>query len=268
MIGNKALAFIKRDHRIETSYKVAFLLRVARSVVPLLMFFYVGKIVDQSTPSLEKYGGDYFPFVLVGLAFHRYFELSLRSFSQSIRSAQMTGCLEAMLSSQTSPQYCVLMSSLYSLIAAGLHVVLVFAVGWLGFGFDFSHMNVVATLVIFLLAMITFVAFGIVSAAFIVVLKRGDPFGWLVITLTSIVGGAYFPVDVMPDWLQLVARVVPATYALDALRLTILQGHDLAMVGEQALVLAGMALVMFPASVLVFGSSVRRAKFAGTLVHY
>ena len=61
-------------------------------------------------------------FVVIGLALARYFQLTLKMFSDSIRQAQVT---EAMLSSQTDSLTIVLMSSLYGLISGAVQLLLI-----------------------------------------------------------------------------------------------------------------------------------------------
>ena len=159
----------------------------------------------------------------MGFAFARYFDLMLRMFSESIRLAQVTGCLEAMLSSQTGCVSVVLMSSLYGLISGGVQLLVILVAGVVVFDVDFSRIDVFATLVVLAASMMTFVAFGVLSAAAIVWLKRGDPITWILSGFGSIVGGAYFPIGVLPPWLQKVSLLIPTTYSLDALRMTMLK---------------------------------------------
>ncbi len=264
----KAWAFIKRDFQSESSYKINYLLRVASSLLWIVLFYFLSKIVDSSEASLVKYGGNYFSFVLIGLAFSRYFQLALGTFSGSIQRAQATGCLEAMLSTQTAPQACVLFSSLYALIESLVQLAIVLGAGVIFFDVDFTQTNIPAALMVFALALLTFVSLGIVSAAGIVVLKKGDPVGWVLTSASMILGGAYFPIEVMPGWLQALAKVIPATYALDALRLTMLRGYGLRDVSTQVLVLGGMVLVLLPVSLKLFDAAVNRAKKDGTLAQY
>ena len=202
------------------------------------------------------------------LAFSRYFQLALGTFSSSIQRAQATGCLEAMLGTQTSPQACVLFSSLYALIESLVQLAIVLGAGVLFFGVDFGKANVAATMLVFLLALLAFVSMGIISAAGIVVLKKGDPIGWILTSASMILGGAYFPIEVMPAWLRVVSGFIPATYALDALRLTMLQGHGLQDVSTQVTVLGGMVLVLLPFSLKLFDVALNKAKKDGTLAQY
>ena len=122
----KAYAFVLRDFRSESSYKASFVMSAMESLMLLMMFYFLSRLITSgSAPSLSKYGDHYLPYVLIGLGFARYFDLTLRMFSDSIRQAQVTGCLEAMLSSQTDCVTIVLMSSLYALISGAVQLILI-----------------------------------------------------------------------------------------------------------------------------------------------
>lgn len=265
----KALAFVKRDFCIESGYQIAFLMGLVESIILLVIFHFIGRLVTPKvSTSLSKYGGNYFPFALVGVAFARYFDLMLRMFSESIRQAQVTGCLEAMLCSQTGCVPIVLMSSLYSLISGGLQLFLILLGGVLLFGVDLSHMNIPATILVLFVSVAIFVAFGVLSASAIVWLKKGDPITWILGGFGSILGGAYFPIDVMPSWMQKVSFLVPITYSLDALRLAMLKGGSIASVGKPIVTLLIMAGILLPASIAVFLAAVRNGRKEGTLMQY
>jgi ABC-2 type transport system permease protein len=191
----------------------------------------------------------------------------LRMFSDSIRLAQVSGCLEAMLSSQTGCVSIVLMSSLYGLIAGGAQLIAILVAG-LAFGVDLRTINIASTMLVFIVSVLIFVAFGVLSGAAVMWLKRGDPITWLLGGFGTILGGAYFPVDVMPPWMQMVAWAMPITYSLDALRETILKGYSVSMVAKPLGVLALMAAVLLPLSVSLFYAAVQQGRREGTLTHY
>ena len=269
LLLRKAWAFIVRDYRIESGYKASFFMRIVESVMLLVLFYFLAELIPmRRSAALGKYGDHYFPYVVIGMAFARYFDLTLRMFSESIRTAQVTGCLEAMLSSQTGAVPVVLMSSFYSLIAGAVQLLFILIAGAFAFGVDFSHMNIPATLLALVLSIALFVAFGVLSAAAVVWLKKGDPVTWILGGFGSILGGAYFPLDVMPVWMQKVSLLIPITYSLDALRLTMLRGQSLIMVAKPLAMLTAMTAILLPASLGLFAAAVRRGRREGTLMEY
>lgn len=269
LLLRKAGAFICRDFRIESGYKAAFLMRAIESLMLVVLFYFLSQLIStRNSPALSAHGYRYFSFAIIGLAFARYFDLTLRMFSESIRLAQVTGCLEAMMSSQTGCLTIVLMSSLYSLISGAVQLLLILVAGVLAFGLNLSQMNLLATALVVILSLTIFVAFGVLSAATVVLLKKGDPITWILGGFGTIVGGAYFPIDVMPAWMQKIALVIPITYCLDALRMAMLKGYSVVMIAKPLATLFGIAAVLLPASLALFAAAVRKGRKEGTLMQY
>ena len=269
MLALKAWEFFKRDLRIESSYKAAFIFEYATTILPLLTFYFVAKLVDEnSAASLTPYGGKYFPFAVVGLAFMQYFTIALTNFAATIRRSQMAGCLEAMLSTQTSPGTVIILSSTYSFLMKLFHLVLVLTVSSLLLGVGFGSCNFLSMAVVLALTIASLSGFGILSAAFIVVMKKGDPIEWFIGSVSSMLGGALFPVSLMPGWLRIIAALLPTTYALEAMRQAMLNGASIAMLWREVLILGTMAAVLLPVSVWVFAKAVEKGRRDGTLMHY
>jgi ABC-2 type transport system permease protein len=265
----KARAFIQRDFRVESSYKFAFVFELATSVFPVFSFYFIGKLVDTGgAGSLEKYGGRYFPFAMVGVAFSQYYMVALGAFSGAIRRSQMAGCLEAMLSTRTGPGAVVVYSSLYSFLIKTVHILLVFAVGGLFLSAHLGNANLPAALLTVALTVAVFGSLGIFSAAFIVLLKKGDPIEWLFGAASSLLGGAAFPLAIMPGWMRHLAAFIPITYSLEAMRLSVLRGYTVSMLWKPLSILAAMAVVLLPLSVWSFTGAVEKGRRDGTLMHY
>lgn len=266
---SKTRAFIRKDFLIESSYKVAFLITLISAVFPVMAFFFIGQMVSgPHATALERYGNNYFSFSLVGFAFSNYFIVAVNTFSTSMRRAQTAGCLEAIMSSQTGPASVVLMSSFYSFLSAGIQLVFVFLVGTLVLHFDFSRADLLAAVIVLFLSVIVFIAIGILSAAGTIVFKQGEPVGWIAGGISSILGGVYFPVSMMPGWLRFIAHLVPTTYSLDALRLAILQGYPLSGLSSQIIILALFAICLLPLSLYLFTRAIEQGKRTGTLMQY
>jgi len=266
---NKTLAFIKRDFAIESGYKFAFVFELFTSVFPVLSFYFIGKLVNSTNNvSLSKYGGQYFPFAIVGVAFTQYFMLALQTFASTIRRSQWEGCLEAMLSTHTQAEIIIILSSLYSFLIKTIHVAIVFAFGGLILDVDYGDVNILSVIATLVLTILTFSALGIFSAAIITILKKGDPIEWIFGSLCSLLGGALFPITIMPNWMQKIAAFLPITYSLDAMRLAVIKGYSIPMLWKQLLILGIMAITLLPLSVYSFSRAVDKGRHDGTLMHY
>ena len=132
-----ARAFFKRDLSMALSYRLSFIMQMAGIFLSVSTFYFLSLLFGSAlVPQLEQYGGDYFSFVLIGLAFSGYMGLSLSSFAQSIREGQVMGTLEIMLLSPTRLSVILLSSSLWGYLLTTVRVVLYLVVGAFVFGAD------------------------------------------------------------------------------------------------------------------------------------
>ncbi len=269
MLVYKAMAFVRRDFIIHSNYKVAFVFELLMTVFPVLSFYFVSKLIGQDgSSSLSRYGGQYFPFVMIGIGVTHYFMLALQAFTVTIRNGQMTGCLEAMLSTQTRPETVIVLSSLYSFGTKLVHLIIIFAIGGLWLGVDYTRCNVPSAIAILILSVLTFSSLGIFSAALTLIFKKGDPIQWIFGSLSSLLGGAMFPVSIMPDSMQRLAAFLPITYSLEAMRLAVLRGHSMLMLWKPMAILGGMSIVLLPLSVWSFSKAVEKGRRDGSLMQY
>jgi ABC-2 type transport system permease protein len=262
-------AFLKRDWLQESSYRFSFILQFVGIFFSVTMFYFISDLFGHAAaPYLTPYGADYFTFVLIGIAFSGYFSIGISSFSQKIRTAQTTGTLEAMLSTPTHYSAIIFASSLWDYLVTTVRVFVYIAVGVLLIGVSFTNANYFSALVILFLSIITYSSLGIIAASFIMVLKRGDPVTWLISSISSLLGGVYYPVAILPEGLRWLASLIPVTYSLHGMRLALLQGADISELSTEVLVLILFSSILLPLSLITFQYSVKRAKIDGSLTQY
>jgi len=251
------------------SYKLAFLGEMAGIIFPLLTFFFVARLIDSSTiPALAPYGGEYFPFVLVGIAFSSYLMIALHSFTGIIATAQATGTLEALLSTQTSLPAILVSASLFPFLRGAINVLLYLAAGVLFFNVRFINPNIGGMLIVSVLTVVCFASIGIISASFIMVFKKGDPVMWLFSSASGLLGGVMYPVAIMPAWLQKIAQWIPLTHSLEGIRKSLLTGVSIGGLSREINILFILTLVLLPVSILLFSLAVKKAKKDGTLTQF
>lgn len=265
----KALAFVKRDVTEESSYKLAFLLHISGIFFQIFAFFFLSKLIGKGTvPSLKPYGGDYFSFVLVGIAFAGYHLTALSGFASSIREAQVKGTLEAVLLTQTGIRTIVLCSSLYRFLWTSLTIVVYLLIGAILFGVTIGGANLLGAILVLVLTIASSSGLGIISASFVMVFKRGDPLAFAFSGASFLLGGVYYPVAVLPHGLQKVSYVLPLRHSLEGMRLSLLKGAPMKVIIPNLLALAGLTVILVPIGLLCFQYAVRRAKMDGSLTHY
>ncbi|RMF45860.1 MAG: ABC transporter ATP-binding protein/permease, partial [Anaerolineae bacterium] len=168
------LAFLRRDWQIERSYRLAFLLQLARMAFSVGVFYFLGELVNlMQFESLQAYGGDYFAFVLVGLAMSGYFGTALTGVTKSIRREQMLGTLEAVLTTPVRLESVIFGSVLWDYLFTTFHLLLYLGAGAALGRVHLQEINWPAALVVLVLSIVVYSSFGVLSASFIMAFKRG-----------------------------------------------------------------------------------------------
>jgi len=199
--------------------------------------------VDVLAPVFLGYFGYFFVFLLTGISFLR---------------ERIGGTLERLLATPVTRGEIVLGYSLGFGLFATLQVIVltlfilnaiaVPSIGpipafTIGLGVNSAGSPVLAFAMAVLLALGA-VNLGIFLSTFARTELQVIQFIPLVIVPQGLLGGIFWPIDRLPDFLQAVAHVMPMTYAVDGLRSVMLKGADLSNSSVQLdlAVLAGIAI--------------------------
>jgi len=118
------------------------------------------------------------------------------------------------------------------------------------------------------LSIVSFNALGLFSASVIILMKRGDALGWALRVSSLVLGGVYYPVNVLPSWLNVIGQLLPLTHALELLRRSLMNGEGFTQLWGEFAILAGMTLVLLPLGLLACQLAIRVARTDGSLSHY
>lgn len=263
-----ALAFLRRDFTIATSYRMAFALELGGIIAAVPYIFFMSRVLDGAqSPLLAPYGGNYFAFLLIGVAFIDYMSLSLKTFNNSIRESQLMGTLEIILLSPTALPKILIYSSLWGYLFTSVRFLLYLMMGKV-FGLNLGNANFIAAFGVLAFAVVSFASFGILIASVTILIKKGEILNVFISSISVLLGGVIYPTSVLPDWLMELSRFLPITYALEGMRMALLGGHSTEQVLPYLAILAGFSVVLFPLGMFSFWGAVRWTKITGTLAQY
>jgi len=149
---------------------------------------------------------------------------------------------------------------LYGLIRA---TILFFAVAAF-IGIHMPNANFGAALALLAIASVSFIGIGMMTSVLpLISPEKGAQLGFVAQGLMLVVSGVYYPVSVMPHWMQLISKVSPATYVLRGDRASIVSGTGLVWADAWPLVLIAVASI--PLGLAIFSIGERHAKKYGKL---
>lgn len=264
LAGSAFVAVLRRDLHVFLSYRTRFVSQVLTPVFSLVLFYYVSRLVKfPSFPSPDAYFG----FVVVGIALSSVLYACF-SIAEMVRGELVAGTFERMLLSPFGGVRGVLAMTVFPLAYAFVLAATTLGLGCLAFGLQLHWSTVPFSIPAIVLALTAFLPFGLFFAAMTVATKQGSVGTSWVIALISLVGGLYFPIDLLPEWAQLVAKVQPFTPATEMLRYLLVGSPMSTSLAIAIAKVAAFAVVLLPASLYVLYRAIRFGQRRGTIIEY
>ena len=259
------LALARRDVLIYASYRLIMTLDLWIGFLDVVVYYFISETFAGATTESLGAAPSYFAFALVGIAVTVVIQAAALGIATKIREEQLTGTLEALVGQplRTTEMALGLCGLPFAISTVRVAVYLLF--GALAFGLDLSHTDWLGFAMMLLATAAAMSAIGIATAAVVLVIKRGATVSGLVIFAMSLAGGAFFPVAVLPDWVEAIGKVVPPRFAFDGFRSALFEGSG--WEGD-ALMLAVFSVVALPVAIWVFGRGMFHARRTGTLAEY
>src|SRR5690242_11103590 len=172
----------------------------------------LGKVNQAQIDSLTLY-------LLIGTTVWSYLSVTFEGVTDMITFERWEGTIEHTFMAPIS-RVTHLMGSCWYAVAHGLLFAFIqLAVVAIFFHLDLSHANYLSTIFILLIGSISFVGFGIGAAILpLLFTERGSQMSFIVRAVLLLISGVYYPISVLPDWMQALARISPVTYVLDGSR--------------------------------------------------
>lgn len=261
-------AFLRRDWQSARSYRLSFLTSMIQPVFTLILLFYLGHLIGKSKLVAISGGAvPYFSFAVLGFALLAIAQAGLQSLTNAMRIEQTSGTIEALLASATPPSVVILASAAYDLLSALVEMVVYLALAILVFGLQtkLSPTALFGAMLAMVFTLMLTASLGVVLAALTILVKRTGPLVALTVSGIGLLGGAYFPIALLPGPLRVLGEVLPFTWAVDLFRDALLRGQWSA---SRAELLLSISVLAVPSALLIFGAAVKRVRKSGTLSHY
>lgn len=259
-----ASAVFTRDARMFLSYRSTAISQVFAVAVSLVLFYYVSRLV-----SVDAFASPdaYFAFVVIGLVIFGVLQATLE-LSAKVRGELLTGTFERTVVSPLGPVAGILSMILFPFLQALVLSILTLALGIVAFGIDLRWSTALLAIPVAALGTLSFAAIGLVFVAAVLVVKQSAGGVGFVMTGIAIVSGLYFPVALLPGWVQWLAEVQPFTPSVDLLRHLLIGLPLQEPVAVSILKLVGFGVVLLPVSVAAVAGGIRLARRRGTIIEY
>lgn len=223
------LSFIARDLKIWWTYKFWLLLDISGIIIFVVTYYLFSLITTAQQVREAGYtAGGYFTFALIGIAFQQYVHFAVQTINESIREEQWNGTLETILSTATEFKVFLLGEVCFAfIVSSALLLISLFTGILLGAEFYATPTSILTATILSILLIASHMDIGILSAGVIMKVKQGSPVTWAFSWLSQLVSGVFYPLKLLPWYLEWAGRIFPLTYSLDGIRLCLQSGRDL-----------------------------------------
>jgi len=261
-------AFVERNFNLVKRYWGWEVVWMVYSIVNALSITFIGRASGEITgraltqAEIDKA----ILFLLVGTLVWHYLSVIFDNISEAIAWERWEGTIEYTFMAPVTRFTHMMGQTAFSVVYGMLHTGVILLVVSVFFRLDLSRANIPGSVLVLLAGSLSFIGLGTVAAVLPLLFpERGAQMTHVIQALVLLISGVYYPVSVLPEWLQPVARVSPATYVLEGMRAGILQGASTRALLGYVWPLVLLGVIFIPLGVYVFGLAERYAKRTGKL---
>jgi ABC-2 type transport system permease protein len=205
--------------------------------------------------------------LMVGAIFWNYLSVVFSWIAETIAVERWEGTLEYTMMAPIRRSSRLIGQVAYAMVYGLIHTAVIFAVLLLFFpGLDLSKANVGTIAVFMALGSFSFVGIGILAAILpLLYVERGAQMTFVIQSSLLLVSGVYYPIDILPGWMQVLSHLSPATYVLDAVRAGLTNGVGVSDLGRDIWPLLVLGAFFIPFGLWAFGRAEHYAKRTGKL---
>lgn len=261
---NIAKLFFFTDLQNYRKYPSRILFSFFQIFLVVFLFYFISETLGEISILKSKY----FPFVATGLSFQYFFSGVVNASSTRLEEYRDYGILEEVLFSRFPPWQIILTLGFQDISLAIIKSSIIFIAVCIFFKLKITFFFLIVSLFLtfFLGLSLSFVA----SCSFLI-WKR---FSLLEIggTITTLfLSGVYFPIDVLPNFLQVIAKLNPLLHGLQIFRISL--GLEGAIIGEyyianSLMIIASSIFVLIPLNLCLYKLCLKRLKTFGISGHF
>ncbi len=197
---------------------------------------------------------NYFNFLAPGLMIMIVMITVMTGIPEAISKEREMGTFDGMLSAPIN-QISIILGYTASLCVKGFaQVILVLAIAIIFFGVTIQG-SILLAFFLLLLGIFSFVGIGILAVSSSKNQATGTTIVNLIMFPMMFLAGIFFPIQQMPWFMQDISKIIPLTYAADAMRKVMLLNANISDVIIQILILVAFGIVTMSLAVILFRRS-------------
>ena len=204
--------------------------------------------------------------LLIGAVVWSYLGLLFEIVTETVAWERWEGTIEYTFMAPLSRPAHLLGMGAFAVVYGVLRTILLFGVVSAFLDVSYANADFASAMVVLAVSSISFVGIGMMTAVLpLISPEKGTQLGFIAQGLLLVISGVYYPVSVLPQWMQWLSVISPATYTLEGARKAVLDGAGVAALWGEIWPLLLIGVIAIPAGLAVFAQGERYAKRHGRL---
>ncbi len=262
-------AFVERNANLIKRYWAWEIVWLAYSIVNALAVTLIGKASGAITgvQMTAEQESTFILFLMVGTLVWHYLAMVFDLVSESIQWERWEGTIEYTFMAPISRLTHLMGQAAFAVIYGMLHTTIILLIVTTFFNVDLSQANIDGMLAIVAAGSLSFIGLGMFAAILpLLSPEKGLQMTNIIKTVVLLVSGVYYPVSVLPEWMQGLSYFSPATYMLAGMRNALLDGASSLQLWQPFIVpLLITGVVTIPTGLYAFMRAEHHAKKTGQL---
>jgi ABC-2 type transport system permease protein len=243
--------FLQRNYYLTKRYFMWELVWFVYTTANAMSIGFIGAGVGQNAAGIN--GDQLTTYLLIGAIIWSYLSMLFDILAETVSWERWEGTIEYTFMSPATRATHLIGTSIYAVIYGIIRTAIMFGVISLFFDLQVSDANYFSALVILAICSVSLVGFGMCAAVMpLLSPEKGQQVAFIFASVLLLVSGVYYPTDVLPNWMQTLAKISPVTYALEGMREALLNGAGLGSLWDKIWPLLIMGAVCVPIGLWVF----------------
>lgn len=255
-----AFAFVERSFNLVRRYIAWEIVFLFYNIVNTLTIGLIGMTADPSVRDERVL------YLIIGALFWGFMSVLFQEVADSITWERWEGTIEYTFMAPIRRLTHLTGMCTFAIVYGMLRTIVVLVAVAFFFDLALENANFLSALVVLLVTSPAFMGLGLMAAVLpLLSPERGTQATHIIQGIILLVSGIYYPVDVLPGWLQPLSMVSPGTYALEAARSALLEGATIAQLMPELTKLLIIGAVLIPLGFYIFSLAEHHAMRTGKL---
>lgn len=205
-------------------------------------------------------------YLLIGALLWSYLSVLFQIMGETVAWERWEGTIEYTFMAPVSRITYLAGQGLFGVTYALVRTTLILTITVFFFDLDMSGANLLGGFAILAIASLSFLGLGLLAAVLpLLSPERGPQATHIIQGILLLCSSVYYPVSVLPGWMQPIAALNPATFTLDAVRAAWIGGDGLSQLWPMIAKLLITGFILIPIGLMIFQVGERYALRAGKL---